>query len=270
MNRMNRSIISGLKVIISSLFSRGCLSVWQRNFDVWRKRYAASLTGNLGEPILFLIGMGFGLGKLVAPIKGLSYIEFIAPGLVCSATMYSASFECTFATYTKIAVQKTYDAIRVTPVSVEEITCGDILWGATKGMIAGGVFLFVMLCFGLVNSWWVLLLPFLMVILAITFASLAILFASKAPAYDFFSYYFTLVISPMFLFSGIFFPVSQFPPIVEKLAWFTPLVHFVDLSRGLVLGNVGIWMLADLAWIVIFALIILSMAISGVKKRVVT
>lgn len=257
------------KTALLALFSRSAISVWQRNFDVWRKRYAASLTGNLGEPILFLIGMGFGLGALVAPINGITYIEFIAPGLACSAAMYGASFECTFAAYTKIAVQRTYDAIRVTPVSVEEITAGDILWGATKGMIAGLIFLIVMVFFGLVKSWLALFLPLLLAILSIAFASLAMFFASKAPAYDFFSYYFTLVIAPMFLFSGIFFPIEQLPPIVRILAWFTPLVHCVNISRGLVLGEMHSWMIVDLAWIITFATVILAIAIRGVKRRVV-
>lgn len=258
-----------MKTALLALFSRGAMSVWQRDFDVWRKRYAASLTGNLGEPILFLFGMGFGLGALVAPIKGVSYIEFIAPGLVCSAAMYGASFECTFAAYTKIAVQKTYDAIRVTPVSVEEITAGDILWGATKGIIAGMVFLTVMFFFGLIKSWFALALPLLLAILSVAFASLAMFFASKAPAYDFFSYYFTLIIAPMFLFSGIFFPLDQLPPAVRIIAWFTPLVHCVNISRGLVLGETGLWMIVDFAWLLIFAAAVLVIAVRSVKKRVV-
>lgn len=266
MNKLFAMIMTGL----ASIFSRGALSVWQRNFDVWRKRYAASLTGNLGEPILFLVGMGFGLGQLVAPIEGMSYIEFIAPGLIGSAAMYGASFECTFATYTKIAVQKTYDAIRVTPVSTEEIAAGDILWGGTKGFIAGMVFLIVMFAFGLIKSWFVLFLPLLLVIISLSFASLAIFFAAKAPTYDFFAYYFTLVIAPMFLFSGIFFPIEQFPGFIQVIAWFTPLIHFVNVSRGLVFGEIGIWMLADLLWLIIFNIVILAIAVKSVKQRVVT
>ena len=269
MSEKSSITISTIKSALSALFSTGAFSVWQRDFDVWRKRYAASLTGNLGEPILFLLGMGFGLGALVAPIEGVSYIEFIAPGLACSAAMYGASFECTFAAYTKIAVQKTYDAIRVTPVSVEEITAGDILWGGTKGMIAGMVFLVVMFFFGLVKSWMALMLPLLLAILAVGFASLAMYFAAKAPSYDFFSYYFTLVIAPMFLFSGIFFPIEQLPAIVRIIAWFTPLVHCVNISRGLVLGTAEPWLLIDLAWILIFSALILAIAIQSVRKRVV-
>jgi len=129
---------------IRHLFSISSFRVWQRDFDVWKKKYMASLTGNLGEPILFLLAMGFGLGRLIPAMEGTRYIEFIAPGLIGSAIMYGASFECTFGSYTRIAVQKTYDAIRVTPVSIEEVTAGDMLWGATRGMIGGMVFLGVM------------------------------------------------------------------------------------------------------------------------------
>ncbi len=257
-------ILEGLKHILSL----GSFRVWQRDFDVWRKKYAASLTGNLGEPILFLFAMGFGLGSLISPIEGASYIEFIAPGLIGSAVMYGASFECTFGSYTRITVQKTFDAIRVTPISLEEVTAGDILWGATKGMMAGIAFIVVMLIFGLINSFWACLLPVIMVIEAVGFASLAMLFSSKAPTYDFFSYYFTLVVAPMFLFSGIFFPLDTMPLWVQTIAWFTPLTHFISLSRALVLGDVTGGLLADLIWLLLFTCISLSLAIRGVRQRV--
>ncbi len=255
---------------ITCLISIGSFRVWQRDFDVWKKRYMASLVGNLGEPILFLIAMGFGLGRMIAPMEGASYIEFIAPGLIGSAVMYGASFECTFGAYTRIVVQKTYDAIRVTPVSLEEITAGDILWGATKGLIAGIIFLIVMFAFGLVKSWGVLLIPALISILSISISSLAMFFTSKAPSYDFFAYYFTLVIAPMFLFSGIFFPIENFPEWIRVIAWFTPLTHFVDLSRSLILGGAGWPMAVDMIWLVLFALAISTLAVRGVRKRVMS
>lgn len=259
-------IFDGLKHV----FSIGCIRVWQRNFDVWRKKYTASLTGSLGEPILFLFAMGFGLGSLISPIEGASYIEFIAPGLIGSGVMYGATFECTFGSYTRIAVQKTYDAIRVTPVSLEEVTAGDILWGATRGMMAGIAFIIVMLIFGLIKSPLACFLPALMLIEAVGFASLAMLFSSKAPSYDFFSYYFTLIISPMFLFSGIFFPLNTMPLWVQTIAWFTPLTHFINLSRALVLGNLTGGLMIDFIWLLMFTTITLSLAIRGVRNRVMS
>ena len=263
-----RSVSSLFTEGLCSLFSMGCFRVWQRDFAVWKKKYMASLTGNLGEPILFLLAMGFGLGAFVKPMEGMSYMEFIAPGLVGSAVMYGASFECTFASYTRMAVQKVYDAIRVTPVSLDEVTAGDMLWGATKGMIAGVIFLLVMLLFGLIKSLWVMLLPPLMMLLAVAFAAMAVFFSSKAPSYDFFSYYFTLIIAPMFLFSGIFFPLETLPSWLVGLAWFMPLAHFVTLSRGLVLGNVGWWMVADVLWLLVFTPIVVTLAVRGVRRRV--
>lgn len=264
-----KAVIAFFRDGVGSLFSIGSLRVWQRDFDVWKKKYMASLTGNLGEPILFLLAMGFGLGRLIAPIEGMSYMEFIAPGLVGSAVMYGASFECTFASYTRIAIQKVYDAIRVTPVSLDEVTAGDMLWGATKGMIAGIIFISVMFLFGLIKSFWIILLPPLMVVLAVAFAAMAMLFSSKAPSYDFFSYYFTLVIAPMFLFSGIFFPLETLPHWIKVVAWFMPLAHFVSVSRGLVLGSVGPWMLWDILWLLIFTPIVVAFAIRGVRRRVI-
>ena len=266
----SRGTLAGIVIFegLKHVFSIGCFRVWQRDFDVWRKKYAASLTGNLGEPILFLFAMGFGLGSLISPIEGASYIEFIAPGLIGSAVMYGASFECTFGSYTRIAVQKTFDAIRVTPVSLEEVTAGDILWGATKGMMAGTAFIIVMLLFGLIKSPWACFLPVLMLIEAVGFASLAMLFSSKAPSYDFFSYYFTLIISPMFLFSGIFFPLDTMPVWVQTIAWITPLTHFISLSRALVLGDMTGGLAIDFLWLLMFTSITLSLAIRGVRQRV--
>ena len=254
---------------IKYLFSVSSFRVWQRDFDVWKKKYMASLTGNLGEPILFLLAMGFGLGSMIPSMEGTRYIEFIAPGLIGSAIMYGASFECTFGSYTRIAVQKTYDAIRVTPVSLEEVTAGDMLWGATRGLIGGMVFLGVMLCFGLIKSWGAFFLPFVMILISLVFASLAMFFSSKAPSYDFFSYYFTLIIAPMFLFSGIFFPLETMPFWVKGLAWLMPLTHFVDLSRALVLGDIGWWALVDVLWLLLFTVITVYFAIQGVRKRVI-
>ena len=149
------------------------------------------------------------------------------------------------------------------------MTGGDILWGATKGMIAGMAFLVVMLMFGLIKSWLALFMPVVMFVIALMFASLAMFFASKAPAYDFFSYYFTLVIAPMFLFSGIFFPIENLPEILQKLAWFMPLVHFVRVSRGLILGDTSWFSPDDILWLLVFTPIIVMLAVNGVRKRVV-
>ncbi len=158
------------------------VTVWYRNARVWSTFYKASLIGNLGEPLLYLVAMGWGLGRMVGSVDGVPYIQFLAPGLVCSAAMYSATFECTFGAFTRMTRQRTYDAILATPVSLDEIVAGEVLWGATKGLFAGGSMLVVMTLFGLVQSPWALLALGLSFLIGLMFASLSMIVTAKSPS----------------------------------------------------------------------------------------
>ena len=243
--------------------------VWQRNADVWLSFYKASLVGILGEPFLFLLALGLGLGKFIQQIEGVSYLEFIAPGLVASAAMYAACFECTFGSYTRMVAQKTYDAIVVTPVSMEEVVAGDIVWGASKSFLSGVAMLVVLALFKAIHSPWALALPIIVTLVGLAFASLSMFMTSLAYGYEFFSYYFTLVISPMFLFSGIFFPLSTLPDWVNKIAWLFPLTHAVEISRALTLGRLAPELIYDLIWLIIFSAILFILAVNNTKHRLI-
>jgi len=211
--------------------------VWQRNWDSFRKYVLGSLVGSLGEPVLYLIAMGYGLGTFVGPIAGMSYAEYIAPGLVVSAAMWAATFEGTYGTYLRMIHQKTYDAILATPLSLDDVVAGDALWAATKGVTNGLIMLAVVAGFGLIRSAWALLLLPLMALTALLFACLAVLVAAVSRNWEFFNYYITLVISPLFFFSGIFFPLSNFPAWVRGIGSLSPLTHAVALAHALVRGT---------------------------------
>ena len=243
--------------------------VWYRDLKVWLTFYKASLIGNLGEPLLYLVAMGLGLGKLVGPVNGLPYIAFLAPGLVCSAAMYTATFECTFGAFTRMTRQLTYDAILATPVSLDEIVLGEIMWGATKSLFSGAAMLLVMSFFGLVTSPWAVLVLPLSIIIGFLFASLSMIVTAKSPSYDFFSYYFTLGIAPMFLFSGIFFPIDNLPGWAQTMAWFLPLTHGVNISRALFAGTLGWGLMKDVLWLAVFTIAAFSFAVSAIRKRLV-
>lgn len=217
--------------------TRRAVRVWQRNLDSFRKFYVGSLVGSLGEPVLYLIAMGYGLGSFVGSIGGLSYMEYLAPGLVISATMWAATFEGTYGSYLRMIHQKTYDAILATPLSLDDVVAGDVLWAATKGMGNGLIMLVVVGTFGLIHSPWAVLLLPLMALTSLLFAALAVLVAAVARNWEFFNYYITLAISPLFFFSGIFFPLSNFPPWVRDIGSLSPLTHAVALSRSLVRGT---------------------------------
>ncbi len=213
--------------------------VWMRNARVWRKHVRASLIGNLGQPFLFLLAMGYGLGRQIPQIEGLTYLQFIAPGLVTSAVMYSAAFEATYGSYTRLSTQRTFEGILMTPVSAEELAMGEVLWGATKGIISGLIMLGAMPLFGLVPSPWVIGLVPMLLLEGIFFASLGLIMTALAMDYEFFNYFTSLVITPLFLFSGIFFPVDALNPVAQKVIYCLPLTHAVSLSRMLCYGRIG-------------------------------
>ncbi len=243
--------------------------VWRRNLDVWLKYYKASLVGNLGEPFLYLIALGFGVGRFIQEIEGVSYLQFIAPGLVAASAMNSASFECTFGSFTRMTVQKTFHAIVATPISMEEVVVGDIFWGASKSLLSGTVILLAVFAIGLISSPFFLLIIPLIFLVGIMFASLAMLVTAMAPSYDFFSYFFTLAVSPMFLFSGIFFPLNDLPEWAQALAWMLPLTHVVNIFRSLAFGTLTYTIFFDLIWISVFALIVFCLSVKLIKKRLI-
>lgn len=211
--------------------------VWRRNSLVWRKHVMATLIGNLGQPILFLLAMGYGLGRDIPPIDGLTYLQFIAPGLVASAVMYSAAFETTYGSYTRLSLQKTYEAILTTPMEMRDLALGEIAWGATKGLISAVIMLAALPLFGVWPSLWaVALLPILFIAGAF-FAACGLIMTALATDYEFFNYFISLVITPLFLFSGIFFPIDTMTPSLQSILQFLPLTPIVTLARMFCFGK---------------------------------
>ncbi len=218
--------------------SHGILAVWRRNFLVWKKLALPSILGNLADPMIYMFGLGYGLGGLLPQVGGVSYIAFLAAGTVCSSTMNSATFESLYSAFSRMHVQKTWEAIMNTPVAVEEIVGGEILWAATKSLLSGAAILVVAAVLGLAQSWLSLWLIPLIFVVGLAFAALGMIVPLLAKSYDFFMYYFTLVVTPMMLVSGVFFPMSQLPPLVQTISHFLPLSHGVELARPLMLGRV--------------------------------
>jgi lipooligosaccharide transport system permease protein len=225
---------------------------------------------SLLEPILYLLALGFGLGVFVQNIEGVPYINFIAPALVAISVMYGSFFECTFASFVRMYFQKTFDAIIATPVSVEEVIAGELLWGATRATINSTTVLVVVAAFGLISSPLFLLVPLLAFLGGLMFASIAMCFTALASNIDFFNYPSFLLITPMFLLSGTFFPISTLPlPAQTAAQVFLPLTHVVNLARGLILGRVETLLLLSLAWIIIVTPIFFVLSINLMKKRLI-
>jgi lipooligosaccharide transport system permease protein len=211
--------------------------VWQRNMDVFRKFSLPSLVGpSIGEPLLYLLGLGFGLGTLVGTVGGRPYVEFVAPGMVVSSAMFAAAYECTYGSYVRMVHQRTYEAILTTPLSLEDVVAGDILWGASKGTFNASILLVVVSLFGLTQSPWAIAVPLVVGLLACLFAALSLTVSALARSFEFFNYYLTLVITPMFLFCGVFFPLESLPRWAQGFARHLPVTLAVDATRALMQG----------------------------------
>lgn len=248
---------------------RSAWRLWQRNASIYRRTYKLNIVPNFFEPFLYLVAMGLGLGAYLDRIEGVRYLDFIAPGLVATAAMYGTSFEVTFNAFVKMQFGRVYDAVVATPLSVEDLGLGEILWGTTRSLSYGVVFLAIASLFGVVHAWTALLAPIGIALIGLLFSVIGLAFTAVIPLIDYFTYYWTLFITPMFLFSGIFFPLDRLPGWVEAVAWFIPLHQGVNLMRALVLtGDLGAAGAAAL-WIVVVTAGLFVLPLNLLYRRLV-
>lgn len=247
---------------------RKAFRVWQRNFTVYTKRYKSSMVLNFFEPILYLIALGFGLGAFVREINGVPYIKFIAPGIIASSAMFAATFECTYGTYIRMTYQKTFDAILATPINIDDLVAGEILWGATKGTFYGLIIMAVMSIFRFIDSPFILVAVPLLFLSGIIFAEIGVITSATVPGIDSFNYFNTLFMTPMFLFSGIFFPLDSLHPVITGIAFFTPLYHLVNITRSFASGEfyMARW---DVLWLLAVVLILTPYPFRLMRKRII-
>ncbi len=243
--------------------------VWRRDAQNFSKLWRGALLPTFLDPLFYLFAMGFGLGTYLATIQGIPYKNFIAPGLVASAAMWSAVFETTYNTYIKMNENRLYDALVATPVEVPDLVTGELAWTATRSLVYGTSFLVVITAFGLVDSWWALLIPVCLLLGGACFGVIGMLFTALVPKIDLYSYFFTLFVTPMFLFSGIFFPLTKLPNALEVVAWFTPLYHLVNLMRELATGP-DLWpVIGNAAWLLVLTALIYPLLAVKMRDRLI-
>ncbi len=249
------------------------MTVWARNKDVFFLTWKTNFLPPFLEPILYLLAMGFGFGMLVnalpAPYNKFSYAQFLGPGLIAISAMYGAFFECTYGSFVRMHYQKTFDAIVATPISMEEVITGEILWGATKSVINGTIVTVVILVFGLATLPGVLLIPFVALLAGLAFAAMAMIFTALVPNIDSFNYPFFLFITPMFLFSGTFFPLTVLPTAVQEVALAFPLTHVATMMRDFSLGTYSYADLWGCIYLIVLTAICFYAAIYLMKRRLV-
>jgi lipooligosaccharide transport system permease protein len=214
-------------------FSRRFIPIWRRNFMVWEKMAGSAILGNLADPVIYMLGMGYGLGGMLPQIGGMSYMAFLAAGIVCYSTMNSASFEALYSCFSRMHEQRTWDAILNTPITLDDIVFSEVVWAASKSLLSGLAVLLVIWLLGMSHSPLSLWIIPLALLVGLCFAALGLIVTALAPGYDFFMYYFTLVITPMVLLCGVFFPVEQLPPLLQNVSSILPLTHAINLARPL-------------------------------------
>jgi lipooligosaccharide transport system permease protein len=267
---LNSSFILHPSSLFPNPFSAGAVRVWQRNRDAFLRLWKTELWPPFVEAVMTLVAFGFGLGVYVQQqVEGGSYLHFIAPGLVMSAVLFTAAFECMFGTYIRMKIEKMFDAIIATPISLEEVVSAEITWAATRAGLTGSSVLIVLAILQLIPSWWVVLVVPVALLTGFMIASLSIIVTALVPSINSYNYYITLGVIPMQLFSGIFFPTSRLPENISWLVYFSPLYPSIQLARALFNGNISIELLGYLIWLIALAVVAYTVAVNLMRRRLI-
>ncbi|HEX6513072.1 MAG TPA: ABC transporter permease [Chloroflexota bacterium] len=245
------------------------LHVWRRNWDTYIVRWKTELWVPLVEGLLQLAAFGLGVGYYIQNIDGVSYLRFVAPAIVAVTAMFQAAFETSYGSFVRMELQRTFEGIVATPVSVEDVIAAELAWGATRASIGALGVLMVISVAGLVSSWWALFVPLAILLEGLVFAAIGLLFTATAPDFGFFNYLATLVISPMMLFSGVFFPVNRLPQAAQWVVWFLPLDHAVNLVRALALGRMQRGLVVDAVWLIAATALIATISLVLMRRRLI-
>ena len=244
------------------------LAVWRRNAAMYKKTWKWNILPNFFEPVFYLFSIGLGVGAYISEMGGTSYLAFIAPGLVCVAAMNGASFEVTYNIYVRLVFEKTYDAMLTTPIEPDDVLVGEILWAVTRSCVYGGCFFVVLMLFGLTPLPSSLSVIFVIPMTGLLFAAIGMVFSLRIPNIDMFSFYFTLFLTPLFLFSDVFFPLKE--RLTGAWLWVAealPLLHPVRLARASFRGEFSAIVFWDLAYTLGMSLLLLLWARRSVRDR---
>lgn len=247
------------------------LSVWWRHVRVYTQHLASNAFPPFLEPLIFLAGIGLGLGKYITdPVEGQSYIEFLSVGMLITASMWTAAFECSYGTFIRLEFEKVYDGMLAAPITANNLIVGEILWAATKGFFFSLAVLIVVTPFGLVPLPESLAAPLLGFLNALMFATLSLFITSFVKTINHFNFYMTGLISPMFFFSGVVFPLANLPAAIRPISELVPLTHSVRLMRAVAENDYSAWLLLDVVYIALFSSIMAVLAIRRLKKRLIS
>ena len=244
-------------------------SVWYRHYKVYSKNIFSNGFPPFMEPLIFLVGMGLGLGRYIADVDHMSYITYLAIGLPLSSAMFTSAFECTFGTFIRLEYQKAYDGMLTGPINIEDLFVGEMMWCGTKSAFyATAVLIVFVVCNTIPISPTLFFIPIIGFLVGIMFGPLSLIFTSFVKTINSLNFYITGIITPMFMFSGIIFPVTNLPNWLQWVVEIFPLVHAVHLERALCTNNYSVRLLFDLAYCIVFTIIVGHIAAKRLKARI--
>lgn len=255
---------------LSNPFTIGTYRVWQRNRDASLRLWKTELWPPFAEAVMTLVAFGYGLGMYIkGDVEGTSYMQFIAPAIVMTAVLFTASFECMFGTYFRMKIEKVFDAIIATPITIEEVVSAEVMWAATRAAFTGFAVMTVLLVMGMVPSGWAITIPFICFLSGFMLGAIAVMVTSFVPSINSFNYYITLGVIPMQLFSGVYFPVSSMTDAMRWVAYISPFYPCVQLTRAVFNGWITTDLLVYLAWILALATLAYFFAVNLMRRRLI-
>jgi lipooligosaccharide transport system permease protein len=247
--------------------TRRSIAVMRRNFLVWRKTALTTILGDVLDPMVALLALGYGLGGMLPGMEGVPYVTYLSAGSICVGALYGATFEATYNAFSRLQIQRTWDAMLNTPLSLDDVVWAEILWACAKAMKSGIAILLVVIALDISRAPTLAWVPLVLVLLGVVFAAMAMIVSALARGYDFFMYYFTLGVTPMVFLSGVFFPVSQLPAALVAVMQWLPLAPAVDILRPLVLGRMPPHLWGDVAQLLVTAVLAVWIAVVLMRRR---
>jgi len=263
------SVVRKIESHPPSMVSR-ILSVWFRHFRVYTQNLISNGFPPFLEPLFFLAGIGLGLGRYVGLIDGTPYIIFLASGMMAPPAMFTATFECTFGTFIRLMFDKNYDGMISSPITVRDLFVGEMLFAGTKGLFFSASVLCVLYPFGLIASPLGLLSPIGGFFTGLMFAALALLITSFVNNINHFNFYFTGVVTPMFFFSGLVFPLDSLPLYLQYAAEILPLTHSIRFFRSFCFNHFDPQFAFSCSYMIIFTAVVGTLAIRRLEERIIT
>lgn len=253
----------------TDLSGRGTWAMVQRNRDVYLKTWKTNMLPPLLEPLLFVVALGYGLGYFVREVEGVSYAQFIAPAILCITMMQTAFFETTYGSFVRMWFQKTWDAVTATPLSLDDVVVGELVWAGLKSAINTGLMAIVVALLGLLPP--LLILPMLPLafVTGLAFAGLGMMFSAKVPHIDAFQFGIFLLITPMMLFAGTYFPLGQMPEALQWVAQTLPLTHAVAIARPIALGHLAGVPLWSVLYLMVAAVVLPAISVLWMRRKLV-